>query len=181
MSGPFVPGGVVGSDDGLRDLAVKVVDALNRLVGTLHAVRCTAAFWIAHAEQPNFRFAAKYSLQMTFGTAMVTLRKFQDLQRGGHLERLLGSNDDVTALLAECERRHTRPAANLLHAHYAENVSDAPLSSEEILSIIERGGWASEEEFVEWIRPILNWLLRIRDEIVVRFRLPSVPLTKEDM
>lgn len=164
-----------------RDLAVKVVDLLNRFVGTLQAVRCTEVFWLAHAEKPNFRFAAKYSLQMTFGSAMVTLRKFQDLQRAGHLTRLLGPNDDVTALLTECERRDTRAAANLLHAHYAERVSDPPLSADEMLSVIVRGGWASEEEFVEWIHPILARLLRIRDEIIVRFALPSAPLTREDM
>lgn len=78
------------------DLAARVVDTLNRFVGSLHAVRCTAAFWIAHAEKPGFRFAAKYSLQMTFGTAMITLRKFHDLHLGA----------TSSGWLARIRRRH---------------------------------------------------------------------------
>jgi hypothetical protein len=34
------------------------------------------------------------------------------------------------------------------------------LSSKEIRDLVERGGWATEEEVVEWIGPIIDRLLR---------------------
>jgi len=167
------------------DLAARVVDTLNRFVGSLHAVRCTAAFWIAHAEKPGFRFAAKYSLQMTFGTAMITLRKFHDLHLGGHLERLVGEDTEAAPecawILGECERRHTQDAANLLFAHYAPQRADPPLSSEEVLAIIHDGGWATEEEFLEWIGPMIHRLCSIRDRITTKYSLPIGSRPPEDL
>ena len=37
--------------------------------------------WIPHAANPEsvYRIASKYGLQMTFGTTLLTLRKFEDL------------------------------------------------------------------------------------------------------
>ena len=58
-----------------------IASTLNRFVGMLHAARSTAMVWMTHAENPEsvYRIASKYGLQMTFGTTLLTLRKFEDL------------------------------------------------------------------------------------------------------
>jgi hypothetical protein len=60
------------------DHARRIVDTVNRFGGTLHAARCMAQICIQNAASPAFSIAAKYGLQMTFGTSILTLRKFQD-------------------------------------------------------------------------------------------------------
>ena len=50
-----------------------IAHTLIAFIGVLYAARVTAAMWIQHAEQ--YPIAAKYSLQMTGGTILLTLRK----------------------------------------------------------------------------------------------------------
>jgi len=157
----------------MTDHAKRVATTLNRFVGMLHAARCTAALWILQAEDSRYRIAAKYGLQMTFGTAMLTLRKFQDLSTSGQLHTLIPEGTEAHKVsewvLRECEQHKTRDAANLLFAHYAPNKTDPPLSEREIRTLIEAGGWSTEEELVEWIAPIIEKLRLIRDEMMSRY------------
>ena len=69
----------------MTDHAKRVATTLNRFVGMLHAAQCTGALWILYAGDSRYTFAAQYGLQMTFGTAMLTLRKLQDLSTTGQL------------------------------------------------------------------------------------------------
>ena len=157
----------------MTDHAKRVATTLNRFVGMLHAARCTASLWILHTEDSRYRIAAQYGLQMTFGTAMLTLRKFQDLSTSGQLQALIPvgteAHDVSESVLRECERHKTREAANLLFAHYAPHKADPPLSEREIRTLIEDGGWSTEEELVEWIAPIIEKLRLIRDEMMSRY------------
>jgi hypothetical protein len=134
----------------MTDHAKRVATTLNRFVGMLHAAQCTAAFWILYAGDSRYTFAAQYGLQMTFGTAMLTLRKLQDLSTTGQLQALVPEETEAHKfsewVLRECERHKTRDAANLLFAHYAPNRTDPPLSEPEIRALVEDGGWTTEEE-----------------------------------
>ena len=171
--------GVAWAEGGepMTDHARRVATTLNRFVGMLHAARCTAALWILHAEDPRYRFAAKYGLQMTFGTAMLTLRKFQDLSTSGQFATLLPEGTEAHKfsewVLRECEQHKTRDAANLLFAHYAPYKTDPPLSDREIRALVENGGWTTEEEIVEWIAPIIEKLRLIRDEMMSRYGITA--------
>ena len=115
---------------------------------------------------------------------MLTLRKFRDLHEGGHL-RLIDEDPEAlaesAAILEECERRHTHRAANLLFAHYASGRTDAPLSSDDLVAIAHEGGWAEQEEFMEWLRPMIHRLCAIRDAIISRYGLPNDPMPPEDL
>ena len=143
----------------------------------LHAARCTAALWILHAEDSRYRTAAKYGLQMTFGTAMLTLRKFQDLSTTGQFQALVPEDTEAHKfsewVLRECELHRTRDAANLLFAHYAAHKADPPLSEREIRALVVDGGWTTEEEIVEWLALIIEKLRLIRDEIMSRYGITA--------
>jgi hypothetical protein len=160
------------------DHARRIVDTVNRFGGTLHAARCMAQICTQNAASPAFSIAAKYGLQMTFGTSILTLRKFQDLWSSDHLPRLLEAGSPgwnaCDWIRSECEAHRTREAANLLFAHYAEHKTDPPLSSKEIRDLVERGGWATEEEVVEWIGPIIDRLREVRDEVMRRHGISAL-------
>ncbi len=150
----------------------RVADTLNRFVGALHAARCTAVVWIQNAENPAYVIAAKYGLQMTFGTTVLTLRKFLDLWQRGPLKSVLLPDTDAWNacewILNECKVHNTRKAANLLFAHYAERPSDLPLSPKEVEALVHSGGWPSEEAVVEWSGPVIDKLRLVRDDIIDR-------------
>ena len=162
----------------MTDRAKRVATTLNRFIGMLHAARCTAALWIRHAEDPRYRFAAQYGLQMTFGTAMLTLRKFQDLSTTGQLEALIPEGTEARRVtewvLRECDQHNARDSANLLFAHYAPHKTEPPLSEREIRALVEAGGWSTEEEVVEWIAPIIDNLRFIRDDMMSRYGITSL-------
>jgi hypothetical protein len=150
---------------------------LNRFIGALHAARCTAVLWSQHVENPMYEIAAKYGLQMTFGTTMLTLRKFQDLGAGGHLRALVSAEAPARAsiewVLQECEKHNTRKAANRLFAHYAADKADPPLSAREIRDLVIAGGWTTEEEVVAWAGPIIDRLRTIRDDVMSRYGITT--------
>jgi len=124
-----------------------------------------AGLLIRNADNPDFAIAAKYGLQMTFGTTVLTLRKFVDLYEA-HLSGLIPPEGDARAagewILEECRTRNTRRAANLLFAHYAECTTDPPLCPEHVEALVHAGSWASEEAVVEWLGPVIDKLLLIQ-------------------
>jgi hypothetical protein len=158
--------------------ATLLATTLNRFVGMLHAARCAAIIWIRHAEDPVYRIAAKYGLQMTFGTTVLTLRKFQDLAATGQLQKQMPDGAEarifIEWILRECEEHKTRDAANRLFAHYAPHKTDPPLSNRDIRTLVEAGRWATEEEFVEWTGPIVDRLGLIRDDIMCRYGITTL-------
>ncbi len=157
--------------------AKKVATTLNRFIGMLHAARCTAVLWIRHAEDSKYKIAAKYGLQMTFGTIVLTLRKFQDLSSTGQLQRLIPMGEAtklIDCVLRECGQHNTRDAANLLFAHYAPNKTDPPLSERKIRALVEAGGWTTEEEVVGWTALIIEKLRLIRDDIMSRHAITTL-------
>ena len=117
-----------------------IATTLNRFIGMIHAARCIAQIWIPHAdaEKSMYKLASKYGLQMTFGTTMLTLRKFEDLANTGQLQEHIPDGAEarnaIDWIMRECREHDTRTAANLLFAHYVP-------SNGEILALIERGGW----------------------------------------
>jgi len=162
----------------VTDRAKAVATTLNRLVGTLHAARCTAVLWIRHAEDPKYLIAAKYGLQMTFGTTVLTLRKFQDLWIGGQLQALIPEGTEarniIEWVLHECDQHKTRDAANLLFAHYAKCIKDPPLSERENRALVEAGGWTMEEEVVEWSGAVIDKLRLVRDDLMSRYAISTL-------
>jgi hypothetical protein len=159
----------VGSEEHAR----RVGNTLNRFVGALHAARGTALIWIHNAGDPRYAIAAKYGLQMTFETTVLTLRKFQDLYRGNHLQVLIPEGTPTRArcewILEQCREHNIRRSANLLFAHYAEDVDDPPLSSRETLALVQGGGWDTEEEVVEWTGTVIERMREIRDDVMRRY------------
>ena len=115
---------------------------------------------------------------MTLGTAMLTLRQFQDLSRSGQLQTLMPAGTRAHEanewVLSECERHKTRDAPNLLFAHYAQHETDPPLSDREIRALIEAGDWTTDEEVVEWIAPIIEKLRLIRDDMMSRYGISTL-------
>jgi hypothetical protein len=164
------------------DGPLRIADTLNRFTGALHAARCTAVIWIRNAENAEVAIAAKYGLQMTFGTTVLVLRKFQDLWRAGHLQRVIREGSEAWSacewICNECDAHKTRDAANLLFAHYAKETTDLPLSGRQILALVEAGGWVSEEAVIEWVGPVIDKLRLIRDEIMGRYGISR--LTDEE-
>lgn len=79
------------------------------------------------------------------------------------VDQLPEASEACRWVLDECGRRGTREAANLLFAHYAPDKSD------------EAGGWTTEEEVVEWVKPMIHKLCTIRDRITEHYGLPSGP------
>lgn len=162
----------------MTDHAKRVATTLNRFVGMLHAARCTAALWIPHAEDLQYKIAAKYGLQMTFGTAMLTLRTFQDLWTSGQLQALIPEGTEARKftelVLCECDQHKTRNSANRLFAHYARKKADPPISEREIRSLVEAGGWTTEEEIVEWIATIIEKLRLVRDDMMSRYGITAL-------
>lgn len=77
-------------------------------------------------------------------------------------------------VLRECDQHNTRPAANLLFAHYATHKTDLPLSDREVRVLVEDGGWATEEGVVEWLASIIEKLRLIRDEMMSRYGITTL-------
>ena len=154
--------------------AIRVAHALNRLIGILHAARCTISIWLHRNGPPA---AKNYSVQMTYETAFLALRKFQDLWLN-HLTELLHEDSparlDGGRIISECEERGLRRAANLIAAHYANEKSEWPLTNKEIYDIIRNTGLTREEVFVKWLDPIGEKMITIRNEIMQRYNIASL-------
>lgn len=154
-----------------RHRAERVADILNRLIGLLHAARCTTLIWICQVDNPKYQHAAKYGLQMVFGAVALNLRKFMDLWEY-HLSTLLPEGSEARKLslwiIDECKRRNLRTTANRLIAHYAAEKGDMPLSTEQITELIRSNGWNNEEDVLEWIPPVIEKIISIRDEVMKR-------------
>ncbi len=150
----------------------QVVQALNALIGVLYAARVSAAIWLGHAERHPI--AAKYGLQMTDGTALLMLRKFDDLWRF-HIQCLLPKASEGRErgewITNEIEKRGLRTTANRLIAHYAAETDRLPLSDTEILELIKKNGWETEQELLVWIGRVIWNLVDVRDELRRRYRV----------
>jgi hypothetical protein len=157
--------------------AQRVADTLNRCIGTFHAARCTMAVWINETNRGAHPSAAKHSLQMTFGSIALMLRKFEDLWNN-HICCLIPAKSPSRAdgqwILDECKGRNLRTTVNRLFAHYAARNGDLPLSTYAIVELIKSNGWQSEEEFLEWSGPVLARLIAIRDDLMLRHGIISL-------
>lgn len=153
---------------------IRVVHSLNRLIGILHAVRCTITIWL-HRDTPEV--ARIYSLQMAYEAGFIALRKFQDLWKN-HLLSLLNTDSPAylhgEAIMAECTERGLRKAANLIAAHYANDKTELPLSNREIFDIIRGTRLDKEEDFVTWLNPIGEKMMAIRHEVMKQHDIPSL-------
>lgn len=146
--------------------ATRVTYALNRMIGILHAVRCNMVIWL---RQDGPRAAKKYTMQMTYEVAVLTLRKFEDLWNH-HLIDLLSKDSQARQggeqILTDCKSRGLRKTANLVAAHYARYKSELPITGEEIFELTKKDGWSAQEELVEWLDPVQTKLISIRDEVM---------------
>ena len=162
-------------DEQLR--AQRVADTLNSLIGSLHAARSTTVIWGRQVDNPKYKVAAKFGLQIAFGTVVLTLRKFEDLWKH-HLTELItdGSSGraDCEWIIDECGRRKLRQTANRLIAHYAADKCDWPLSTQEIKDLILSNGWATEEEVLEWLTPVIGKMISVRDEVMRRYDIQAL-------
>lgn len=160
---------MANSESEIRERAKRVADALNGFVGALHGARCTGVVWAHHAENLQYRLAAKYALQNVFGIVALTLRKFEDLWTH-HLRVLIPDISPSRAycenLIAECNDRNLRQTTNRLIAHYAPGTRDFPLSRAEIASLIKSNKWNTDEEVIHWIGEIMPKLISVRDELM---------------
>lgn len=152
--------------------AERVGQTLNAFIGILYAARISATVWLAHADRHPI--AAKYTLQMTDGTILLTLRKFDDLWHS-YIKRLLPKT--VTArnkgewIIKDIARRHLRGTANKLIAHYADKTHLLPLSEIEIAEWIKKNGWHTEQELLMWVGQVIWNMIDVRDAIRERYRV----------
>jgi len=148
-----------------------VAHTLNGFIGVLFAARVTAVMWLQHAEQHPI--AAKYSLQMTGGTIFLTLRKFDDLWPS-RIRPLLSKNSENRQkgdrIIEEIKARDLRTTANQLVAHYGRKGSP-PLLEAEIVELIKKHGWKTEQNFLMWIGPVISNLIDVCDEIRRLYRV----------
>src|SRR6266702_6948907 len=137
-------------------------------MGHLHAARASQAIWIKAHEDPKYQTTAKYGLQIAFGTIALTMRKFEDFHTQD-LPRLIPDRkkrpEAAKWLLQESKTRHLRTAANTLMAHYKSDNRQIP-SSSEVHRLVERGGWATEEELMEWVGPVIEKVEAVRNAIM---------------
>lgn len=158
----------------LQERAERVALALNGFIGLLHAARITAIVWIRHRDK--YPVAGKYGLQMTGGTILLTLRRFEDLW-GSHIAELLPENsvgrNRGQWVIDEINNRQLRVTVNRLFAHYSEAKLAPPLSSDDITDLIQRNGWATEQELLMWTGEVMWRLTEVRDDLGRRYGLPT--------
>lgn len=156
--------------------AGRVARVLNDFIGHLHAARCSQAIWPKVHDDPRYRVAAKYSLQVAFGTVALTMRKFEDFY-DHDLPRLIPQKKQRPAaakwLVQESKARHLRAAANTLIAHYKDENRQVP-SASEISHLIEKGGWDTEEELMAWVGPVIEHLEAVRDAVMTYHNLEGL-------
>jgi hypothetical protein len=157
-----------------------IAEALNRIIGSFHAARCTHVLWIAQAQNGQVKKAVTYGIQITFAVMMLMLRKFKCLWQN-HVQDLV-PEDSIAAktaqsILAEYSSRNLGPTVNQLFAHYAADEKDLPLSTDKVEQLISSNNWHTEEEFLEWSTPILSQLILIRDDLQRRY---DVTLSEEE-
>jgi hypothetical protein len=154
--------------------AERVALALNGFIGLLHAARITATVWIRHSEK--FPIAGKYGLQMTGGTILLTLRRFEDLW-GSHITKLL-PEDSVGRnrgewVIHEINNRQLRVTVNRLVAHYSGDKLASPLSNDDIRDLIQLNGWATEQDMLRWTGEVMWRVMDVRNDLVRRSDLPT--------
>jgi len=156
------------ADARTKTYPTRITRVLNDFIGHVHAARCSQAIWLRVHDDPRYRIAAKYGLQAAFGVIALTLRKFEDFY-AEDFHRAIPDKSKRPAeakwLLQESQKRHLRDAANKLIAHYKDRSRQIP-SASEIEKLIERGGWSTEEELMEWAGPVIERLEAVRDAVV---------------
>ena len=104
------------------------------------------------------------------------MRKFEDFH-ARDLPRLIPDKrerpDAAKSLLQESKTRHLRTAANTLMAHYKSDNRQIP-SSSEVQRLIERGCWATEEELMEWVSPVIEKLEAVRNAIMAHHNVTGL-------
>jgi hypothetical protein len=161
---------------GGRRFAVRAARVLNDFIGHLHAARCSQAIWSRAHDDPRYRIAAKYGLQVAFGTIAMTMRKFEDFAANDLPELIPDEKqrpDDVKWLVRESKAHHLRAAANTLIAHYKDEARQIP-SESEIARLIEKGGWNTEEELLAWVGPVIERLEAVRDAVMAYHHLKGL-------
>ncbi len=160
-------------DGSLPERSVRV---LNDFIGHLHAARCGHVVCLKFHQDPRYGLAAKYGLQIVFGTVALTMRKFEDFCEKD-LPRLIPDKTkrppEAKSLVHESRKRHLRAAANMLIAHYTNENRQLP-SLAEVTALIEKGGWETDEEFTAWIRdPAIERVVAVRDAISTYHKLEA--------
>jgi hypothetical protein len=129
--------------------------------------------WQKVHDDARYRVAAKYGLQVAFGTIALTMRKFEDFYERD-LPKLIPEKGkrpaDAKWLVQESKRRHLRAVADTLIAHYADKARQIP-SDSDIARLIEEGGWNTEEEVTAWVGPVIERLEAVRDVVMARYNL----------
>ena len=91
-----------------RGDAIRAVRVLNDFIGHLHAARCSQVIWMRVHEDPGYKIAARYGLQIAFGVIALTMRKFEDFydqdlaapsRSGGCLDRALQEEGWLASVL----------------------------------------------------------------------------------
>lgn len=73
--------------------------------------------------------------------------------------------DAAKWLVNESRTRHLRAAASTLIAHYADKRRQIP-SASEVQHLIERGRWATEEDLMAWVGPVIEKIQAVRDAVM---------------
>jgi hypothetical protein len=156
--------------------AARAARVLNDFMGHLHAARCSQGIWLKVHADPRYKIAAKYGLQIAFGTIALTMRKFEDFYEED-LHRMFPEKGKRPAeakwLLQETKKRHLRAASNTLIAHYKDEKRQF-LSPSQINDLIERGGWGTEEELMAWVGPVIERLEAVREAIMAYHNVEGI-------
>jgi hypothetical protein len=159
-----------------RVLATRAARVLNDFMGHLHAARSCQIIWIKAHEDSKHQATAKYGLQVAFGTIALTMRKFEDFS-AYDLPRLIRDRkkrpDAAKWLVKESKTRHLGAAASTLIAHYANRKRQIP-STSEVQKLIERSGWATEEEVMEWVGPVIEKVEAVRNAIMAHHNVTGL-------
>jgi hypothetical protein len=165
------------AEDEQKQRAARAVEALNRFAGALHAARSTALVWQKHRGDAAYRFEAKYALQMTFTTIVITVRKFQDIWRH-QMKTLLpeesAGSEAAAFILAEAQAHSVRDCANLLIAHFAADTREWPLADDEMKRLITATKWETEEQIADWVGGIIERMLELQQSIRSHHGLEAV-------
>jgi hypothetical protein len=176
LDSPHAAGPVAVSARADRVVATRAARVLNDFMGHLNAARACLAIWTRQTDNPTIQRTARYGLQIALGTIALTMRKLEDFN-DKELPRLIRDRAQRPAaakwLRQESKARHLRAIANTWIAHYTDETGQI-LSAVAVHRLIERGGWATEEELMAWVDPVIGQVEVVRDAIMAQHQITGL-------
>lgn len=163
-----------GAAPGDTELAGAAFDVLNDLMGEIHGARSPGYLAVKRPES----FATKHHtfiVRVSIGAIVLALRKFDDIWTNQIVPILLSDNLPLEGveLSREISSRGLRTFCNLVVAHYSQSKVSPKTPVAKIEELLNKQGFASDEEFFEWTKDAVAKIAAVRDCIAVKYGLST--------